>query len=230
METRDIALIKALSNGAGGASYTLPTASATVLGGVQPVAKTDAMTQSVGVDENGGLWAPAGSGGGSGGSGFQKVVDFTTEEAVTEFSTPTLTKAQADAIASASVLNIVLDIPRDTSDETISTVGTVDLYYYSAWLSKFVNKLSAIPAPSVTYSNYRVSMLTVLKNPKAIEGLRAQPCAIIASGYNHNINAPTPSILGSGEAFLWGYEKSYFKVSGSQTMAAGTRFIVEVVA
>ncbi len=39
-----------------GASYTLPIASPTVLGGVQPVAKTDAMTQSVGVDESGALW------------------------------------------------------------------------------------------------------------------------------------------------------------------------------
>lgn len=38
------------------APYTLPIASSTVLGGVQPVAKTEAMTQSVGVDANGGLW------------------------------------------------------------------------------------------------------------------------------------------------------------------------------
>ena len=48
-------------------AYTLPIASPTVLGGVQPVAKTDAMTQSVGVDEAGALWAAAGGGGGSGG-------------------------------------------------------------------------------------------------------------------------------------------------------------------
>lgn len=47
-------------------AYTLPIASPTVLGGVQPVAKTDAMTQSVGVDDAGALWAPAASGGGSG--------------------------------------------------------------------------------------------------------------------------------------------------------------------
>ena len=61
METRDIALIKALSNGAGGASYTLPIASETTLGGVKPVTKTDAMTQAVGVDEAGALWtAPSG--------------------------------------------------------------------------------------------------------------------------------------------------------------------------
>lgn len=70
METRDIALIKALSNGAGGASYTLPIASPTVLGGVKPVAKTDAMTQAVGVDESGALWTAAGGGGGSGSGGI----------------------------------------------------------------------------------------------------------------------------------------------------------------
>lgn len=48
-------------------SYTLPIASPTTLGGVQPVAKTDEMTQAVGVDALGGLWALPG-GGGSGSS------------------------------------------------------------------------------------------------------------------------------------------------------------------
>ena len=43
--------------------YTLPTASPTVLGGVKPLAKTDAMTQGVGVDDEGALWTAAGSGG-----------------------------------------------------------------------------------------------------------------------------------------------------------------------
>ena len=51
-----------------GESYTLPIASATQLGGVKPVTKTDAMTQSVGVDEAGALWTAEASGGGSGGS------------------------------------------------------------------------------------------------------------------------------------------------------------------
>ena len=51
-----------------GATYTLPIASSTQLGGVQPVAKTDAMTQSVGVDETGALFTEPGSSGG-GGSG-----------------------------------------------------------------------------------------------------------------------------------------------------------------
>ena len=44
-----------------GGGYNLPIASATQLGGVMPAAKTDAMTQAVGVDEAGGLWtAPGG--------------------------------------------------------------------------------------------------------------------------------------------------------------------------
>lgn len=75
----DVALIKKI--GENGSSYTLPIASATQLGGVKPVSKTDAMTQSVGVDENGGLWVPAASSGGSGGS-MKLITEITTEEEV----------------------------------------------------------------------------------------------------------------------------------------------------
>lgn len=63
----DVALIKKI--GGNGSSYTLPIASETMLGGVQPVAKTDSMTQSVGVDAAGALWTAAASGGGSSGGG-----------------------------------------------------------------------------------------------------------------------------------------------------------------
>lgn len=47
-------------------SYTLPIASDTTLGGVMPVAKTDDMTQAVGVDAEGKLYAPAAAGAGGG--------------------------------------------------------------------------------------------------------------------------------------------------------------------
>ena len=43
--------------GLAGSIDNLPIASATQLGGVMPAAKTDEMTQAVGVDEAGGLWA-----------------------------------------------------------------------------------------------------------------------------------------------------------------------------
>lgn len=76
----DVALIKKI--GGNGSSYTLPIASPTVLGGVQPVAKTDAMTQSVGVDANGGLWTAEVSG--VGGNPWTHIIDFTLEEDVSE--------------------------------------------------------------------------------------------------------------------------------------------------
>lgn len=65
----------------GGSAYELPIASPTTLGGVKPVAKTDEMTQSVGVDDAGGLWTMAG---GSGGGSFSLplLYSVTTEEEV----------------------------------------------------------------------------------------------------------------------------------------------------
>lgn len=67
--------------GPAGSIDNLPIASADTLGGVQPVAKTDDMTQSVGVDDAGGLWTMAG---GSGGGGFSLplLYSVTTEEEV----------------------------------------------------------------------------------------------------------------------------------------------------
>lgn len=50
----------------GGQSYVLPIATPDNLGGVQPIAKTEDMTQSVGVDEVGGLWTVPGGGSGGG--------------------------------------------------------------------------------------------------------------------------------------------------------------------
>lgn len=47
---------QARKNIGAGTPYTLPVASPTQLGGVKPVAKTDAMTQSIGVDGTGGLY------------------------------------------------------------------------------------------------------------------------------------------------------------------------------
>lgn len=71
--------------GPAGGIDNLPVASPTTLGGVQPVAKTDEMTQSVGVDEAGRLWAIAG-----GGVSMETLEVTTTEEVnmiTLEFST-----------------------------------------------------------------------------------------------------------------------------------------------
>lgn len=57
----------------GSGSYTLPVASPATLGGVKPVAKTDEMTQEVGVDAEGKLFTAAGAGGGGTGGGEETV-------------------------------------------------------------------------------------------------------------------------------------------------------------
>lgn len=59
----NVLTFKQVAIGSGSGSYTLPIASATVLGGVQPVAKSSEMTQGVGVDELGKLWTVPTSGG-----------------------------------------------------------------------------------------------------------------------------------------------------------------------
>lgn len=59
-----------------GATYTLPIASSTQLGGVQPSAKTETMTQAVGVDAGGALWTEPGSGGGSEEAGYKDAVNL----------------------------------------------------------------------------------------------------------------------------------------------------------
>ena len=61
-----------------GDTYTLPIASSTQLGGVQPASKTETMTQAVGVDEAGGLWTAPGGGG----TVWEVICDIKTEEEV----------------------------------------------------------------------------------------------------------------------------------------------------
>ncbi len=68
----------------GGGAYTLPIASPAVLGGVKPVAKTDAMTQGVGVDEAGALFTLPG--GGSGEKSWRILRDIMITETVSEQS------------------------------------------------------------------------------------------------------------------------------------------------
>lgn len=63
-----------------GDTYILPIASSAQLGGVQPAAKTDSMTQEVGVDEAGGLWTAVGGGGGLDDFELIDTIDWSTEE------------------------------------------------------------------------------------------------------------------------------------------------------
>ena len=106
----DVALIKKI--GGNGSSYTLPIASSTQLGGVKPVTKTDAMTQEVGVDEAGGLWAKAGSGGG--GSSAELLYSYTVPEDNVAISSTSF--AISPAIEAWKYTNIFVDLSFIFSD------------------------------------------------------------------------------------------------------------------
>ena len=80
----------------GDSGYVLPTAAPDTLGGVMPVVKTDAMTQAVGVDANGGLWALPG-GGGSTDAGWEFIRKVTIpSDASMDTSDVTFTEVAVD--------------------------------------------------------------------------------------------------------------------------------------
>lgn len=116
----------------GGNPYTLPVATASTLGGVQPVAKTSAMTQEVGVDSTGRLYTAPSSGVGAGGAdGFSPTAtDCITPEmygAAADGVTDDTEALQAAVNAAAEEKKLLIFAPktyRITSGITIPTTGT----------------------------------------------------------------------------------------------------------
>lgn len=115
-------------------AYTLPVASSTVLGGVKPVAKTDDMTQSVGVDATGALFTAPRSGGGG---GWEKIVEIPIEEEVTSVSQD-LTDEQRQIAGSCQSLyfKLYVKVPSVASD---SAYGKASLYIQG------INSMGNIP-------------------------------------------------------------------------------------
>lgn len=213
-----------------GATYTLPIASSTVLGGVQPVAKTDDMTQSVGVDAAGALWAVPGSGGSSAGSaGYETIVDFTAEEAVTVFQTGAITDtAIINKIKNASMFMISMYVPNNSEDAESTGNGTVDIGFYTgSWNSAIWTGLSVIPNPTLTWCKYGSKDILICIPGKTIHQSAYSYAAAWGSFYNSAIPAPeVKTITFPKDATKSG---AYFKVTGSQPMAKGTRFRVGVL-
>ena len=144
-----------------GASYTLPIASATQLGGVKPVAKTDAMTQSVGVDAAGALWAPAASGGGSGG-GFvdaKLVYELITTEQVSEISI-SLTEEQKNALKSANQFCIYLDL-QQANEVTTTETNSGNVVIAPRGNYNKVTLAKAVPSGNIGYIRWATSAILV---------------------------------------------------------------------
>lgn len=119
-----------------GGTYTLPIASPTVLGGVKPIAKTDAMTQGVGVDEAGALWTAA-----LGGSEiWEEVYSATIEEETTTF----------DADLGANYKKIIIAI-NATGAATISANRTIKFIFNQYDKNVFGNGLMSSAHPYMAY-------------------------------------------------------------------------------
>ena len=141
-----------------GDTYTLPIASSTVLGGVKPVSKTDAMTQSVGVDDAGALWAPAASGGG----GFvaaKLVYELIITEQVSEISI-SLTEEQKNTLKSANLYSIYLKLKQ--ANEVTTTENTSGNVVIAPWgNTDKVTLAKAVPSGNIGYIRWAVSAILV---------------------------------------------------------------------
>ena len=90
----------------GSGSYTLPIASPTTLGGVKPAAKTDEMTQAVGVDDAGGLWTKEGGGEAYGTPKWTELAKGTIAANETNAGTVTDTGVTWDSLIGYRLVNI----------------------------------------------------------------------------------------------------------------------------
>lgn len=108
-----------------GESYTLPIATPNTLGGVQPIAKTAEMTQSVGVDAEGGLWTVPG--GGSGGIPIPETAEVgqtIVVKAVDENGKPTEWECADFPEGSSGGWKILTD--QTTTEDVASLTATFD--------------------------------------------------------------------------------------------------------
>ena len=127
-----------------GGDYTLPTASSTTLGGVKPIAKTDVMTQGVGVDDAGALWTAAGGGSRE---TWELIRDLTLDEPVNMVEISTDTAGQSISLLKIKVyaviktyfddhlttLKFTLNNKTVTGNSTVSASSKKETLYYAGY-------------------------------------------------------------------------------------------------
>lgn len=141
-----------------GDSYTLPIASSTALGGVQPADKTDAMTQAVGVDADGALWTEPGGGGSSGGYEDTVLFEITTTEEVSAVESDTFSNLGiTEKLANADFIYIDVSIVPPSGESYTSNGKMVDfgvkqIGVYMKWKFVAQNAANIVPKAGANYN------------------------------------------------------------------------------
>jgi hypothetical protein len=141
--------------------YELPVANPDTLGGVQPVAKTDKMTNPVGVDALGGLWSAGDSG--SVQESDELLIDFTTEEEVTSIFLPLADNAEKISNAKQLIVQFMHNQPATLENIPTKPITLIGLRREGqSW-----NLLSICRGvewtPSVSYKPFRILEAFVTK-------------------------------------------------------------------
>lgn len=191
----------------GGGSYTLPIASPSQLGGVKPAAKTDGMTQEIGVDEEGRLW---GMPGGGDDEGWVTVADITLTEDTS--------RVEIDLSSfndTTGFLQVLYNLVGAASAESKGAL-TLGLVRTGVSNSKqFVsNKADKVPAAGGQYTNGVITLLQMYNAytasfSKVINGYARIPGAsvdVVTSNNemisNYNVlRFDTASLFGVGSTF-----------------------------
>lgn len=205
-----------------GSIDNLPVASATQLGGVQPVAKTGEMTQAVGVDEAGGLWTMAG--GSTGGATL--LCEMTLEEDVLQVDIPIDSYIYNEFYAASKIgIRIELAFPAETDS---TALGALYVKYWcvapsgAEWATTILlDGTKIVPTNSISWQKstqaniiihkttptqgYSVSTVGVSQNAFAYQ--RHQDDLVGTNIKYLRINTTEPNMLGAGSViriYTWG--------------------------
>lgn len=162
--------------------------------------------------------------------GIEKIIDFTTTKTTREFQIPIDTDEMADKLLKASELHIFLYIPRDAADTETTTTGNVSVGVVSQgdYHAEFAKFEGVIVPPTATYMTHSQSLAKIFID--TFEGSAERlavgmQCKKIANVANANNAYSLYRTLVDTRGF---YKNGNFFVTGTQNMAAGTRFVLGV--
>lgn len=208
----------------GGATYTLPIAKPDTLGGVKPIAKSDDMTQRVGVDADGGLWTKLGATTGTGGV-FKTIADFTTTETVSEIQIPIDTDEMLELCHSAKELRVLMHIEKDSSDTT-TDYGDIEFgANIGGWYAKFATVAKAIPVSTTDWQNYSDTYIVAFCDAGQYV---PSPVLIAKALQNYAATVEATQVNWISPDIPYVSKGHFFYVRGTQNMGAGTRVVLEV--